>query len=72
MLKPWAKIAFISGNTATISGAGTVNGGSGHTFTATVANGVPGSFGIIIRKPDGSTSYSAGPMNISGGDLVIQ
>ena len=72
MLKQWAKIAFISGNTATISGTGTVNAASGYTFTATVANGVPDSFEIIIRKPDGSTSYSAGPINISGGDLVIQ
>jgi hypothetical protein len=62
----------VSGNTAAISGSGTVNGTSGYTFTATVTSGMPDSFGIVIRKPDGSTYYSAGPMNISGGDLLIQ
>jgi hypothetical protein len=64
--------ASVSGNMATISGTGTVNGVGGYTFIATVTNGSPDSFGIVIRKPDGSTYYSAGPKNISGGDLVIQ
>jgi hypothetical protein len=62
----------VSGNTATIAGVGTVNGVAGYTFTATVTNGSPDSFGIVIKKPDGTTYYSAGPKNISGGDLVIQ
>ena len=61
-----------SGNTATISGTGTVNGASGYTFTATVTNGSPDTFGIVIRKSNGSTYYSAGPKNVSGGDLAIQ
>ena len=61
-----------SGNTATTSGTGTVNGVGGYTFTATVTNGSPDSFGIVIKKSDGTIYYSAGPMNISGGDLVIQ
>ena len=64
--------ASFSGNTATLSGAGTVNGVSSYTFTATVTTGTPDSFSIVIRKSDGSTYYSAGPKNISGGDLVIQ
>jgi hypothetical protein len=61
-----------SGNTATISGTGTVNGVGGYTFTATVTNESPDTFGIVIKKSDGTTYYSAGPKNISGGDLVIQ
>ena len=57
-----------SGNMATISGTGTVNGVGGYTFTATVANGSPDGFGLVIKKSDGSTYYSAGPKNISGRD----
>jgi hypothetical protein len=62
----------VSGNMATISGIGTVNGVGGYTFTATVTNGSPDTFVIVIKKSDGTTYYSAGPKNISGGDLVIQ
>jgi len=61
-----------SGNMATISGTGTVNGVGGYTFTATVTNGSPDTFAIVIKKSDGTTYYSAGPKNISGGDLLIQ
>jgi hypothetical protein len=61
----------VSGNIATISGTGTVNGVSGYTFTSTVNIGSPDSFGITIKKSDGSVYYSAGPGNTSGGDLVI-
>lgn len=61
----------LSGNTATISGTGKINGVSGYTFIATVTNGSPDSFGITIRKADGSIYYSAGPGSINGGDLVI-
>ncbi len=62
----------VSGNTAVISGTGTVNGAGGYTFTATVVNGSPDIFTIVIKKSDGSTYYSAGPKNISGGDLVFK
>ena len=48
------------------------NGIGGYTFTATVTNGSPDSLGIVIKKSDGTIYYSAGPKNISGGDLVIQ
>lgn len=61
----------VSGNTATITGTGTVNGVGGYTFTATVTDRSPDSFGIVIRKPDGNTHYSAPAKNISGGDLMI-
>lgn len=60
-----------TGSTATIAGTGTVNGVSGYTFTATVTDGTPDTFGITIKKSDGSTYYSAGPGAISGGDLII-
>ncbi|MEW5802680.1 MAG: choice-of-anchor Q domain-containing protein [bacterium] len=61
----------IAGSTATISGTGTVNGVGGYTFTATVTDGSPDSFGIIINKPDNSPYYSKGPATTSGGDLII-
>jgi hypothetical protein len=61
----------ISGDVATISGTGTVNGIAWHTFTATITDGTPDSFGITIKKSDGSVYYSAGPGNTSGGDLTI-
>jgi hypothetical protein len=64
--------ASVSGNIATISGSGTGNGVAGYTFTATVTNGSPDSFGITILRSNGSVYYSAGPKNINGGDLVIQ
>jgi hypothetical protein len=56
---------------ATIHGTGTVNGVSGYTFTATVTDGVTDSFGITIKRPDGSVYYETGPRPISGGDLKI-
>ena len=62
----------LSGNTVTISGSGNVNGAKGYTFTATVTNGAPDHFSIVIRKPDGSVYYSAGPKAVSGGNLTIQ
>lgn len=57
---------------ATVSGTGKVNNATGYTFTATVSNGSPDSFSIVIHKSDGSVYYSAGPMSISGGSLRIQ
>jgi hypothetical protein len=54
-------------------GTGTVNGTGGYTFTTTVTDGAPDSFGIEIRKvSDGNLYYSAPAKNISGGDLKIQ
>jgi hypothetical protein len=61
----------VSGNTATISGTGKVNGVNGYTFTATVTDGSPDSFGITINKPDGSLYYSTPSKSVSGGDLKI-
>jgi hypothetical protein len=62
----------ISGNTVTISGSGNVNGAKGYTFTATVTNGAPDRFSIVIWKPNGSVHHSAGPKAVSGGDFLIQ
>jgi flagellar hook assembly protein FlgD len=61
----------ISGNTATITGTGTVNNAGGYVFTATVSDGTPDSFGITIKKAGGTTYYSTGTGAISGGDLII-
>ncbi|MBN1568685.1 MAG: hypothetical protein JXA73_12630 [Acidobacteria bacterium] len=62
----------VSGNTATISGTGTVNGAGAYAFTAKVRNGFPDTFAIEIKKANGAVHYSAGPKNIGGGDLVIR
>jgi hypothetical protein len=62
----------ISGNTVTISGSGNVNRAKGYTFTATVTNGAPDRFSIVIRNPDGSVYHSAEPKATSGGDFLIQ
>jgi hypothetical protein len=63
--------AAFNGNIATITGTGTVNNVSGYAFTVTVTDGAPDIFGIVIKKSDGSTYYSAGPIPIGGGDLII-
>ena len=61
----------VSGNTATISGTGPVNGVGGYSFTATITDGSPDSFGITIKNSKGSVYYSAGSKKVSGGDIII-
>ncbi len=61
----------VSGNTATISGTGKVNNINGYTFTATITDNAPDSFGITIRKSDGTVYYSAPSKAVSGGNLKI-
>jgi hypothetical protein len=65
-------LVSLSGDTAAISGTGTVNGAAGYTFTATVVNGAPDNFAIVIKRSNGTVYYSAGPKNIAGGDLLMQ
>ena len=62
----------VSENTVSISGAGTVNGQQGYTFTAQATDAAPDQFGITINRPDGTLFYSANPANISGGDLALE
>jgi len=59
------------GTTANLSGTCTINNIAGYTFTITAIDKVPDSFQIKIFKPDGSLRYSAGPKNLSGGNLVV-
>jgi hypothetical protein len=47
-------------------------GTGNYTFTATVTDSSPDSFGFVIRKADGGLYYSAPTKSISGGDLKIQ
>ncbi len=61
----------VAGTTATITGAGAVNGTPGHTFVTTVNAGSPDSFGIQIRRPNGSILFSAPSANVNLGDLTI-
>lgn len=55
----------------TIKGVGTVNNVKGYSFEANVVDGSPDSFGIVIKKADGTTYYSAPTKIISGGNLII-
>lgn len=61
-----------SKNAATVSGTCTVNAVGGYTFIATITDASPDIFGIVIKKPDGTVYYSAGPQSVAGGDLVIK
>ena len=65
-------LVSVSGKTAMIEGTGTVNGAAGYTFKATVINGSPDRFGIVIHKASVSYYKVDSPKNISGGDLMIQ
>ena len=49
----------VSSNKVSISGEAKVTGKRGYTFTATVVDGKKDSFGIVIRKPNGTTYYDA-------------
>jgi hypothetical protein len=55
----------------TIRGVGTVNNVKGYSFEAAVVDGSPDSFGIVIRKADGTIYYSAPAKVINGGNLII-
>jgi hypothetical protein len=57
--------------TTIIKGTGKVNNKAGYSFEATVVDGSPDSFGIIIKKADGTVYYSAPAKAISGGNLII-
>ena len=59
----------VSDKTATISGAARVNGKVGYAFIATVVDGKNDSFGIIIKKPNGSNYYNALLKPACGGNI---
>lgn len=59
------------GTTGSIAGSCNVNNAAGYTFIMTLTDGTPDSIKIVIRKPDGSVHYSAGPKNFGGGNIVI-
>jgi hypothetical protein len=61
----------VTGGTATITGKGSVNGVPNYTFTATVADGSPDAMGIVIRKPDGTSYWSAASQTISSGNYTV-
>jgi hypothetical protein len=61
----------IAGSTATVEGAGVVNGVGGYTYTATVTDGAPDSFAIVIRRADGVGYYSASLRALAGGAFTI-
>jgi hypothetical protein len=61
----------VNGSTVTVQGAGTVNGASGYSFTATGTDGSPDAFGIVIRRPDGSVYYSAPNLALAGGAFTL-
>lgn len=60
-----------AGSAATIRGLATVNGAGGFTFTATASESSPQSFGIEIRRPDGTVLFAAPPASLVLGSLTI-
>jgi len=60
-----------SGGTMTIAGLGSVNGAGGYTFTATVVDGSPDSFGIVVRRMDGSVYFAAAGQPLAGGAFSV-
>ncbi|MBI5055539.1 MAG: putative metal-binding motif-containing protein, partial [Nitrospirae bacterium] len=46
-----------TGGTASVTGAGSMNGIAGYTFTATITDGSPDGMGIEVRKPDGTLYF---------------
>lgn len=64
----------VIGGTMTINGLGTVNGAAGFSFTATVVDGTPDRFGIVIRRvPSGAVYYTA-PLQpvVAGAGFSVQ
>jgi beta-lactam-binding protein with PASTA domain len=59
------------GNVYTVSGSGKVNGVKGYTFTATVVIGMPDSFGIVIKKANGSVVFSTSTKRVTRGDIRV-
>jgi len=60
-----------SGDTATISGSGTMNGSEAYTYTMTVVGGAPDRIAITISKADGSGYYVSPLQAIAGGNLSV-
>ena len=71
LLSTQIQSVVVNGNTATITGVGTVNGAAGYRFINTVTDGTPDAFGITIYRPDGSLFYTYSGTAIGGG-LTIQ
>ena len=60
---------IVNGNTATLAGTGTLDGVSGYSFTLTVTDASPDTFGITFTN--GSTSYTLESSPISKGSIQI-
>jgi hypothetical protein len=61
----------VNGTTFTIEGTGSLNGVPGYTFTAVATDGSPDSFGIVIRRPDGTVHYATSSATLAGGALAM-
>ena len=65
-----------AGNSATLTGTGSYNGVSGHTFAITVGdNGAPGanrdSIDVVIRNAAGAVVFSSGRELLKSGNIVV-
>jgi hypothetical protein len=64
-------ITSVTGNGTTITGAATVNGVGGFTYTAVASESSPQTFGIEVRRSDGTVLFSAPPTPLVLGSLTI-
>ena len=62
----------VQGKKAVISGTGRIRGDSRCTFTVSVSDGSPDTFGIVIKDHRGNLVFSAGPVPLSRGRIDIR
>lgn len=61
----------VTGQTVRIEGTGSVNGVAGYSFTATMTDASPDTFAIAIRRPDGTSHFSAAGQPLVAGELEL-
>lgn len=61
----------VDNGTVTIAGTGTMQGGTGFTFAATIKDGSPDSFGIDINGADGTFHYTGEIKPSIRGNFVV-
>jgi len=62
----------MTGNSVSLQGTATVNGAPGYTFAVTATDGSPDTFGIVIRRSDGTVHYSSSTLPLAGGAFTVQ
>ena len=59
----------VNGNTVTFQGAMKLKGHDGYTYSATARVGSPSTFGLVIRRADGTVYFSAPALPLTSGSF---